>query len=307
MRTGHNALEVLRADHKEIQNLFHRLESSGSGGKDEERLCGQIVRALTAHTRIEEEVFYPYVREATDRQDLVEEASVEHTAARQLLAELESGTDGLHRHAVVKVLGEYVGHHIREEEHKIFPLVEKLGVDLEALGQELVDHKQGKAGTMRKQESAADQQAAPKESARKQSEAADFAAQAHSREEDEEFLAAYRDKLSPSTQRAKWIFDPSEREDHPGQTLATRNPAVIRAWAEERGAKPATTPGGDPENPRVLLLDFPDYDKGLQPVSWEAWFRTFEDRDLVFLFQQHMKAGNKSNFFRLDSPHREDA
>ena len=97
MRTGHNALEVLRADHKEIQNLFHRLESSGSGGKDEERLCGQIVRALTTHTRIEEEVFYPYVREATDRQDLVEEASVEHTAARQLLAELESGTDGLQR------------------------------------------------------------------------------------------------------------------------------------------------------------------------------------------------------------------
>ena len=106
---------------------------------------------------------------------------------------------------------------------------------------------------------------------------------------------------------AKWIHEPGEREDHPGQTLATRNPAVIRAWAEERKARPATNPGGDPENPRVLLLDFPGYTEGLQPVSWETWFRVFKDRDLAFLFQQHTKAGRQSNFFRLVSPHREDA
>lgn len=74
-----------------------------------------------------------------------------------------------------------------------------------------------------------------------------------------------------------------------------------------RGGKPATTPGGDPQTPRVLRFDFPDYDKGLQPVSWEAWFKVFEERGLVFLFQQHLKSGKQSNFFRVDSPQRENA
>lgn len=56
----------------------------------------------------------------------------------------------------------------------------------------------------------------------------------------------------------------------------------------------------------MLRFDFPDYDKNLQPVSWEAWGRVFQERELVFLYQETMKAGNQSNFFRLDSPHRED-
>lgn len=134
-----NALEVLRKDHKEVQSLFQRFE--GASGKDQEKLCRQMIDALQMHTRIEEEVFYPYLRESSGREDLVEEAGVEHEAAKQLLAELESGRDGVHRQAVVKVLSEYVGHHIREEEEKIFPMVEKMGVDLEALGQELIEHK----------------------------------------------------------------------------------------------------------------------------------------------------------------------
>ncbi|HEX5767608.1 MAG TPA: hemerythrin domain-containing protein, partial [Burkholderiales bacterium] len=79
--------------------------------------------------------------EATDRVDLLEEASIEHNAAKQLMAELESNGDGVHRRALVKVLGEYVGHHIREEEEKIFPLVEKMGVDLQALGEELAERR----------------------------------------------------------------------------------------------------------------------------------------------------------------------
>ena len=60
------------------------------------------------------------------------------------------------------------------------------------------------------------------------------------------------------------------------------------------------------ENPRVLRFDFPGYDRELQAISWDAWLRKFDERDLVFLYQAHMKAGNESNFFRLDSPHREE-
>jgi HD superfamily phosphohydrolase len=136
-----NALELLRRDHKEVRSMFHRFEQAD--GENEDALCRELIEALRTHTRIEEEVFYPYLREATDRHDLLEEASVEHEAAKQLIDEAESDEDGLHRRAVIKVLGEYVSHHIREEEEKIFPLVENMEVDLQALGEELAEHKAG--------------------------------------------------------------------------------------------------------------------------------------------------------------------
>lgn len=143
MGKASNALEVLRKDHKAVQSLFHRFE--GASGKEQDELCQKIIDELKTHTRIEEEVFYPWLREASNRLDLLEEASVEHKAAKDLIAELEQGGDGLHRQAVVKVLSEYVGHHIREEEDEIFPLVEQMGVDLDALGQELLERKQSES------------------------------------------------------------------------------------------------------------------------------------------------------------------
>lgn len=282
-----NALQVLRHDHRDLQKMFQQFERAD--GREQEKLCREMVDALKMHTRIEEEVFYPYLREATGDEELFEEATIEHGTADQLLHDLESGPDGVHRFAVVKVLGEYVGHHIREEEDRIFPLVEKIGVDLDALGEELMEHKEGR-GARRE----------PHREDRTHHANSDTSA------EDRQFVARHRQGLSKSTQRAQWIESPGDREDHPGQTLATRSIDVIKAWADERKAKPATSPGGDTENPRVLRLDFPDYDKGLMQVSWDAWAKTFQDRDLVFLFQQHMKSGKQSNFFRLDSPERED-
>jgi hypothetical protein len=285
MAKSANALEILRHDHRELQRMFQRFESAGE--REQEKLSRQMADALKLHTRIEEQVFYPFIREATDYVELVEEAQAEHTAAKTLVADLESARDGVHRYAVVKVLGEYVGHHIHEEEHKIFRVIEKTGVDLQALGEEMMEQRKRKGG------------------AASSDEAAD-APQGHSRAADEGYRARYLTRLSPSAQRAKWISSPDEGEDYAGQTLVTRNPAVIRAWAEERGAKPATVPGEDPENPRVLRLDFPGYAEGLTPVSWETWFRVFEERKLVFLFQQHLKDGRQSNFFQLDAPERED-
>lgn len=108
--------------------------------------------------------------------------------------------------------------------------------------------------------------------------------------------------------RAKWVASTQDHEDRPGQTLATRDHAVIRQWAEARGAEPATAGRGHGGRPRTLRFDFPGYGgKSLTPVSWDDWFRTFDERDLVFLFQEHLSNGRTSNFFRLDNPQREAA
>jgi hypothetical protein len=109
---------------------------------------------------------------------------------------------------------------------------------------------------------------------------------------------------------AKWIKSPDEHEDRPGQTVATRNHAVIRAWAEERGANPATIEGTEHDKHLgVLRFDFPGYAEGgnLKEVSWDEWFRTFDERNLVFIYQEHRSDGKLSNFFRLDNPEREDS
>ncbi len=117
------------------------------------------------------------------------------------------------------------------------------------------------------------------------------------------------EQVSRSTSRAKWVESPDDlSSSRAGETLATRNHDVIRKWAEERGGQPSTIPGGDPESPRVLRLNFPGFGgENLQPVEWDEWFSTFDDRKLVFLFQERLKNGNQSNFFRLDNPDREDA
>jgi hypothetical protein len=125
--------------------------------------------------------------------------------------------------------------------------------------------------------------------------------------EERQFLNRNARWLSPSTLRAKWIHGTSEHEDRPGQTLATRDPNVIQAWAQARRAKPATVGRRSNDRPRTLRLDFPGYEGGrrLETVDWKDWLRTFQERDLVFLFQEHRRNGGDSNFFRLDSPKRE--
>jgi hypothetical protein len=90
-------------------------------------------------------------------------------------------------------------------------------------------------------------------------------------------------------------------EEHPGQTLTTTDHEVIRDWAERRSAKPATVPGtGSGDESGVLRLDFPGYGgEDLKHVSWDEWFKIFDDRGLRFIYQEHTKDGSQSNFFRL--------
>src|SRR5919108_2741595 len=102
----------------------------------------------------------------------------------------------------------------------------------------------------------------------------------------------------------QWVDSPAQREERPGQTLATRNHEVIQRWAEQRGAVPATVTDSRHEgHPGVLRFDFPGFGgEGLEHISWEEWFKAFDERNLVFLFQEHTKDGTESNFFQLQRP-----
>ena len=125
-------------------------------------------------------------------------------------------------------------------------------------------------------------------------------------DEERRFLEKHASSLSKSTLRAKWIHA-KERPDRNGQTLATRDPDVIRQRADKRKGQPATVARRDGSRPRTLRFDFPSNGPSsrLEPIDWDEWLRTFQERDLVFLFQERRRDGSDSNFFRLDSPRRE--
>ena len=90
------------------------------------------------HTTLEEEIFYPAVREAIEDEDLMNEAAVEHETAKMLIEQLENmGPDDPNYFATFTVLGEYVRHHIKEEQGEMFPAARKAGLDLEALGERM--------------------------------------------------------------------------------------------------------------------------------------------------------------------------
>ena len=106
------------------------------------QLATKICRALKVHTQIEEEIFYPAAREATEDNDLLDEALVEHAGAKNLIADIEgmAAGDDLYD-AKVKVLGEQIHHHVEEEEDELFPEVEKSDMDLESIGKQMADLK----------------------------------------------------------------------------------------------------------------------------------------------------------------------
>lgn len=149
---GNNAIELLRRDHDEVETLFAHYEDmkDGASGSDKQRLVAEICDALTVHAQIEEQIFYPAARRAlddADATDLLDEAAVEHQSLKDIVARLEAASphDPLYD-AGVKVLSEYVKHHVREEENELFPKVRSSGVDLEAVGQELAERKRRLAG-----------------------------------------------------------------------------------------------------------------------------------------------------------------
>jgi hemerythrin-like domain-containing protein len=150
-----DAIGVLKEDHQAVKQLFTRFERANAES-EKERLGEKICNELKLHTRLEEEMFYPAVREALADSDLVNEAEVEHASAKDLINQIEATSPSDERYeALVTVLAEYVRHHINEEENEMFPKVRRSSLDLVQMGEQLRERKReerksatGKLGSM---------------------------------------------------------------------------------------------------------------------------------------------------------------
>ena len=138
-----DAIALLKADHRKVEELFADFEKAKGDGR-KKKLAEQICMELTVHTRIEEDIFYPACEGAVE-EDLLNEAYVEHDSAKVLIAEIEAGgPDDQFYDAKVKVLGEYIKHHVKEEEQPggIFAQAKKGDEDLDAMGERLKARKE---------------------------------------------------------------------------------------------------------------------------------------------------------------------
>ena len=143
MADNQDAVALLKADHREVEALFEKFENaSGDGAK--QKIALNICQALTVHTELEEKIFYPACEGKVEEADL-KEAYVEHDGAKVLIAEIEKGgPDDDYYEAKVKVLGEQIEHHVKEEEARmegIFAQARKAGLDMDALGDRMAARK----------------------------------------------------------------------------------------------------------------------------------------------------------------------
>lgn len=143
-RTPADAIALLKADHRKVEQLFAQYEKARASGR-KKALASQICLELTVHTKIEEDVFYPACRQDGVDEDMMNEACVEHDGAKVLVAEIEAGSpEDEFYDAQVKVLSEMIKHHVKEEEKKqgnMFSEAKKAGVDTKALGAQMAQEK----------------------------------------------------------------------------------------------------------------------------------------------------------------------
>jgi hemerythrin superfamily protein len=133
------------SDHRKVEDLFEQYDQEKDSDEGTRREIAQkICTELAIHAQVEEELFYPWLREhlEDEEMEMVEEAQVEHQTAKDLIAQIEGATDiDEVFNAKVKVLSEYIKHHVQEEENEIFPEVRDEQEELDELGQEMVARK----------------------------------------------------------------------------------------------------------------------------------------------------------------------
>jgi len=141
-----DAISLLTADHDKVKKQFKQYDKL-TNENEKQALAREICMELTVHTKLEEEIFYPAVRPEIKDDDLMNEAVVEHATAKDLIAQIErmAPADPMYD-AKVTVLGEYINHHVKEEQEEMFPKVKKNAkknnLDLAELGQRMKMRKQ---------------------------------------------------------------------------------------------------------------------------------------------------------------------
>jgi hypothetical protein len=138
-----DAIDLLKRDHRELEKLFVEFARAGhDNGRID--LAQRICTELSIHAKVEEELFYPAARDALgdDNAALVAEATVEHAGLKHLIAQIDgsSPADEMFE-ARMKVLKEYVQHHVREEEMRLMPAVRRASIDLDSLGDRIAQRK----------------------------------------------------------------------------------------------------------------------------------------------------------------------
>ena len=128
-----------------MKNLFEQFATLHDDREDDEaaEIAQQICQELTIHATVEEEIFYPEIRDELDDEDMLDEAEIEHSVAKDLIAQIESMDPSDDKYAArITVLGEYVNHHIEEEQNEMFPKAKKAEIDLETLGKRILSRKE---------------------------------------------------------------------------------------------------------------------------------------------------------------------
>ncbi len=88
------------------------------------------------------------------------------------------------------------------------------------------------------------------------------------------------------------------------ESKTTTDHKTIQAWSEARGGKPATVKSTEKDGEAgVLRIDFPGYSGAgsLEEISWDEFFKKFDEKKLAFLYQEHTSSGEESRFFKLVS------
>jgi hemerythrin-like domain-containing protein len=136
-----DAITLLRADHKLVSTLFAEYEKTRSNSK-KKTLVSQICTELSVHAQVEEEIFYPAVKQALKDREMIPEALVEHATLKELIGQVEGiEPDGEMFDAKIKVLSEYVKHHVKEEQNEIFPQAKSTELDMIELGVRIATRK----------------------------------------------------------------------------------------------------------------------------------------------------------------------
>jgi hypothetical protein len=144
MPTKTNAISLLKADHRKVEDLFEQFEKARDATR-KKALAQEICTELCIHATIEEEIFYPACKGKVE-DDLMSESYVEHDGAKVMIAELlASAPDDEFYDAKMTVLSEEIKHHVKEEEKPgegVFAQARAAGLDLDALGDKLMARKQ---------------------------------------------------------------------------------------------------------------------------------------------------------------------